>query len=158
MRAVVQRTLRSAVTSEGHECGRAGHGLTVLLGVGSDDTKDDVVYMAEKIMNLRIFEDDAGKMNRSLLDMGGDMLVVSQFTLYGDARRGRRPGFTGRHRRKWRRASTTTSLPLSGLGASPSVRAYFARKWSSPWTTTALLLFYWTVRKYFRRLPDGCAI
>ena len=95
MRAVVQRTLRSAVTSEGHECGRAGHGLTVLLGVGSDDTKDDVVYMAEKIMNLRIFEDDAGKMNRSLLDMGGDMLVVSQFTLYGDARRGRRPGFTG---------------------------------------------------------------
>lgn len=95
MRAVVQRTLRSAVTSEGHECGRAGHGLTVLLGVGSDDTKDDVFYMAEKIMNLRIFEDDAGKMNRSLLDMGGDMLVVSQFTLYGDARRGRRPGFTG---------------------------------------------------------------
>lgn len=141
MRAVIQRTLRSAVTSEGHECGRAGHGLTVLLGVGSDDTKDDVVYMADKIMNLRIFEDDVGKMNRSLLDMGGDMLVVpsSPSTAMPAGADGR--ALRGRHRRKWRCASTTTSLPLSGLRASPSVRAYFARKWSSPWTTTALLLF-----------------
>ena len=94
MRAVVQRTLTSAVTSEGVETGRAGLGLTVLLGVAQDDDEKDALYMAEKIVNLRIFEDDKGKMNRSLADIGGDMLVVSQFTLCGDVRRGRRPSFT----------------------------------------------------------------
>ena len=94
MRAVVQRTLTSSVTSEGVETGRAGLGLTVLLGVAQDDDEKDVLYMAEKISNLRIFEDDKGKMNRSLVDIGGDMLVVSQFTLCGDARHGRRPSFT----------------------------------------------------------------
>ena len=78
MRAVVQRTLQS----------------TVLLGIGNDDDSGDVAYMAEKIVNLRIFEDEDGKMNQSLLQKNGDMLVVSQFTLYGDARRGRRPSFT----------------------------------------------------------------
>lgn len=93
MRAVVQRTLSSQVTSEGELVGKAGFGLTVLLGVGREDTEKDAQYMAEKIANLRIFEDEAGKMNRSLLDVGGDMLVISQFTLYGDVRRGRRPGF-----------------------------------------------------------------
>lgn len=94
MRAVVQRTLTSFVTSEGVETGRAGLGLTVLLGVAQDDDEKDALYMAEKIANLRIFEDDKGKMNRSLVDIGGDMLVVSQFTLCGDARHGRRPSFT----------------------------------------------------------------
>ena len=94
MRAVVQRTLTSSVTSEGVETGRAGLGLTVLLGVAQDDDEKDALYMAEKIANLRIFEDDKGKMNRSLVDIGGEMLVVSQFTLCGDARHGRRPSFT----------------------------------------------------------------
>ena len=94
MRAVVQRTLTSSVTSEGLETGRSGLGLTVLLGVAQDDDEKDALYMAEKISNLRIFEDDKGKMNRSLVDIGGDMLVVSQFTLCGDARHGRRPSFT----------------------------------------------------------------
>ena len=94
MRAVVQRTLTSSVTSEGVETGRAALGLTVLLGVAQDDDEKDALYMAEKISNLRIFEDDKGKMNRSLVDIGGDMLVVSQFTLCGDARHGRRPSFT----------------------------------------------------------------
>lgn len=94
MRAVVQKTLTSSVTSDGVETGRAGKGLTVLLGVGQDDTEQDVRYMVDKITHLRIFEDDQDKLNLSLLDIGGDMLVVSQFTLYGDARHGRRPSFT----------------------------------------------------------------
>lgn len=94
MRSVVQRTIRSSVTSEGTETGRIGAGLTVLLGVGRDDDEKDVVYTADKILNLRIFEDEEGKMNQSLLQTGGEMLVVSQFTLYGDARHGRRPSFT----------------------------------------------------------------
>lgn len=93
MRAVVQRTLSSSVTSEGVETGRAGAGLTVLLGVANEDDEKDAQYMADKIVHMRIFEDDQGKMNRSLLDIGGDMLIVSQFTLYGDVRHGRRPGF-----------------------------------------------------------------
>ena len=94
MRAVIQRTIRSSVTSEGTETGRIGAGLTVLLGVGRDDDEKDVVYTADKILNLRIFEDEEGKMNQSLLQTGGEMLVVSQFTLYGDVRHGRRPSFT----------------------------------------------------------------
>lgn len=94
MRAVIQRTIRSSVTSEGTETGRIGAGLTVLLGVGRDDDEKDVVYTADKILNLRIFEDEEGKMNQSLLQKGGEMLVVSQFTMYGDVRHGRRPSFT----------------------------------------------------------------
>ena len=94
MRAVIQRTIRSSVTSEGTETGRIGAGLTVLLGVGRDDDEKDVVYTTDKILNLRIFEDEEGKMNQSLLQKGGEMLVVSQFTLYGDVRHGRRPSFT----------------------------------------------------------------
>lgn len=94
MRAVVQRTICSSVTSEGTETGRIGEGLTVLLGVGRDDDEKDVVYTADKILNLRIFEDEEGKMNQSLLQKSGEMLVVSQFTLYGDVRHGRRPSFT----------------------------------------------------------------
>ena len=94
MRAVIQRTIRSSVTSEGTETGRIGAGLTVLLGVGRDDDEKDVLYTADKILNLRIFEDEEGKMNQSLLQKSGEMLVVSQFTLYGDVRHGRRPSFT----------------------------------------------------------------
>ncbi|MCI5836620.1 MAG: D-aminoacyl-tRNA deacylase [Veillonellaceae bacterium] len=94
MRAVLQRTLRSQVTVDGEVVGRIGAGLTVLLGVGPEDTATDVQYMKDKILHLRIFEDDAGKMNRSLLDTAGELLIVSQFTLYGDCRKGRRPGFS----------------------------------------------------------------
>ena len=93
MRAVVQRTGWSEVSVNGDCVGRAAAGLTVLLGVGLEDTETDVNYMADKIANLRIFEDDAGKMNRSVLAVSGQILAISQFTLYGDCRKGRRPGF-----------------------------------------------------------------
>lgn len=92
MRAVVQKTLTSSVTSDGVLVGKAAEGLTVLLGVSVEDTEKDALYLADKIVHLRIFEDEAGKLNDSLLD--GDMLVISQFTLYGDARHGRRPSYT----------------------------------------------------------------
>ena len=94
MRAVVQRTRCSKVLVNEQLVGQAGPGLTVLLGIKSGDQISDAEYMIDKIINLRIFEDDEGKMNRSLLDCSGDILLVSQFTLYGDARRGRRPGFS----------------------------------------------------------------
>lgn len=94
MRAVIQRTNQSSVTSDGVETGRIGKGLTVLLGVGQNDTEKDVQYMVDKITNLRIFEDENDKLNLSLKDIGGSLLVISQFTLYGDARHGRRPSFT----------------------------------------------------------------
>jgi D-aminoacyl-tRNA deacylase len=93
MRAVVQRARAGSVSVENEEVARIGCGLVILLGVGKDDTTDDARWMAEKIANLRIFEDDQGKMNLSALDVGGEALVVSQFTLYGDCRKGRRPGF-----------------------------------------------------------------
>lgn len=93
MRAVVQRVSRARVTVEGCVTGEIGAGLMVLLGVGRQDTSPVAVSMAEKVANLRIFEDDQGKMNRSLLDAKGAALVVSQFTLYGDARGQRRPSF-----------------------------------------------------------------
>jgi D-aminoacyl-tRNA deacylase len=93
MRAVVQRVTQSTVTVDGQTVGEIGPGLMVLLGVGQNDTEQDADYLAEKIVHLRIFEDEAGKMNRSLLDSGGAMLIVSQFTLLGDCRKGRRPSF-----------------------------------------------------------------
>lgn len=93
MRAVVQRALSGRVTINGHEKGRIGRGLVVLLGVGVNDTPQDAVYLADKTANLRIFEDEGGKMNLSCLDVGGEVLVISQFTLYGDCRNGRRPSF-----------------------------------------------------------------
>lgn len=93
MRAVVQRVSRAKVTVEGNVTGETGAGLMVLLGVGKEDSSATAVAMAEKVANLRIFEDDAGKMNRSLLDVKGGALVVSQFTLYGDARGQRRPSY-----------------------------------------------------------------
>src|SRR5690554_3776685 len=94
MRAVIQRVSEARVVVDGQVVGRIGAGLVVLLGVGHQDTEQDADYLAEKIVNLRIFPDEQGKMNRSLLDTGGALLVVSQFTLYGDVRRGRRPSYT----------------------------------------------------------------
>lgn len=93
MRAVVQRVSQAQVTSEGELTGKIAAGLCVLLGVGSADSEREAAALADKVVNLRIFEDDAGKMNRSLRDIGGALLAVSQFTLYGDASRGRRPSF-----------------------------------------------------------------
>ena len=94
MRAVVQRVTEANVTVNGAVAGEINAGLCVLLGVGAEDTKRDAEWLAEKIVNLRIFEDEGGKMNRSLLEVGGRALIVSQFTLYGDCRKGRRPSFT----------------------------------------------------------------
>ena len=93
MRAVVQRVSRGRVVIGERITGEIGVGLVVLLGVGREDTPEAAAYLAEKIVHLRVFEDDEGKMNRSLAEAGGAVLVVSQFTLYGDVRRGRRPGF-----------------------------------------------------------------
>jgi D-tyrosyl-tRNA(Tyr) deacylase len=93
MRACVQRVSRAEVVVEGQIVGRIGVGLLVLLGVGVDDSADDAAQFADKIIELRIFPDDEGKMNRSLVEAKGAMLVVSQFTLYGDCRKGRRPSF-----------------------------------------------------------------
>jgi D-tyrosyl-tRNA(Tyr) deacylase len=95
MRAVVQRVRWARVRVEGETVGEVGPGLMVLLGAGTDDSERDVDYLAQKIVNLRIFEDDNRAMNRSLIEVGGDVLVVSQFTLYGDCRKGRRPSFVG---------------------------------------------------------------
>ena len=93
MRAVVQRVSRAKVTVDGRIGGEIAAGLMILLGVGREDTSATAVSMAEKVVNLRIFEDEQGKMNKSLLDVKGGALVVSQFTLYGDARGQRRPSF-----------------------------------------------------------------
>ena len=93
MRAVVQRVSRARVTVKDWTSGEIGLGLLVLVGVGHDDTEADATYLAEKIAGLRIFEDHDGKMNRGVIDVGGSVLAVSQFTLYGDVRRGKRPSF-----------------------------------------------------------------
>lgn len=93
MRAVIQRVSEAKVAVDQKECARMGPGLLVLLAAGQGDGEKEVDWMAEKIINLRIFPDDQERMNRSLLDSGGEMIVVSQFTLYGDCRKGRRPSF-----------------------------------------------------------------
>ena len=94
MRALVQRVSRAAVYTQDRPPAQIGRGMLILLGVGRGDTPDDLRFVAEKCAHLRIFEDTQGRMNRSLLEIGGEALVVSQFTLYGDTRRGRRPSFT----------------------------------------------------------------
>ena len=94
MRAVVQRVKNASVEVDGSIVGKIGKGLLVFLGVGEGDDNKNLEYMVDKILGLRIFEDNKGKMNLSLLDVGGELLVISQFTLYGDVRRGKRPSFT----------------------------------------------------------------
>lgn len=93
VRAVVQRVKRASVSVSGERAGEIGHGLLVLLGVGHGDTEAAADYLADKIVGLRIFEDEGGRMNRAAPEIGGAVLVVSQFTLYGDVRRGKRPSF-----------------------------------------------------------------
>jgi D-aminoacyl-tRNA deacylase len=94
MRSVIQRVSRAQVTVDKELVGTIGSGVVVLLGIHADDGEREARWMADKILNLRIFEDETGLMNRSLLEVGGEMLIVSQFTLYGDCRKGRRPGYS----------------------------------------------------------------
>jgi len=105
MRAVIQRVSTASVTITGNEHAAIGQGLMVLLGVGPDDNQDDVVWLAGKIARLRIFADETGKMNRSVADINGECLVVSQFTLFAATEKGNRPAFTGA-------ASPTIAIPL----------------------------------------------
>lgn len=93
MRAVVQRVTIAGVKVEGNLVGSIGAGFAVLLGISGDDTEKDIEYLVDKLVNLRVFDDSDGKMNISLLDAGGELLIVSQFTLYGDCRKGRRPSY-----------------------------------------------------------------
>jgi len=93
MRALLQRVSSGKVSVDDQVIAQIGHGLVILLGVGQEDTEEQAVYLAEKIANLRIFEDEQGKTNLSVLDVGGEAIVVSQFTLYADTRKGRRPSF-----------------------------------------------------------------
>ncbi len=93
MKALIQRVISASVAIDGDTVGEIGAGLCVFLGIGHDDTEKDVEWLAEKLINLRVFEDKAGKMNLSLRDVDGEMLIISQFTLYGDCRTGRRPSF-----------------------------------------------------------------
>ena len=94
MRAVIQRVNQASVQINGITTGKIGPGLVVLLGIRADDTSKDLQWLADKIVHLRIFDDKKGKMNISLADIGGEMLIISQFTLYGDCRKGRRPGYS----------------------------------------------------------------
>jgi D-aminoacyl-tRNA deacylase len=93
MRVVLQRSKEASVTVDGEVKGKIRSGAVLLVGITHEDTQEDARYVAEKIVNLRIFEDEEGKMNHSLLDVGGEILSISQFTLYGDVRKGRRPNF-----------------------------------------------------------------
>jgi len=95
MRAVIQRVRSAGVSVDGNKVGSIGAGMLVLLAAAADDGPDQVKWMAEKLCGLRIYSDEAGKMNLSLTQIGGEMLVVSQFTLYGDCRKGKRPSYTG---------------------------------------------------------------
>ena len=101
MRAVVQRVINASVEVDNEIIGKIGQGFLVLLGVGQNDDENDMKYIADKIINLRVFEDENEKMNLSLNDVGGEVLVVSQFTLFGDCRKGRRPSFDSAGDPKW---------------------------------------------------------
>jgi D-tyrosyl-tRNA(Tyr) deacylase len=127
MRAVVQRVSRARVTVEGRVTGEIGAGMMILLGVGREDTSAIAASMAEKVANLRIFEDDKGKMNRSLLDVKGAALVVSQFTLYGDARGQRRPSFiSAAPPEKAKQLYEEFALAIKNLGVSVSTGIFQA--------------------------------
>jgi len=102
---LLQRVSKASVTIDGETVGEIGHGLAILLGVGKNDTEKDAAWLADKCANLRVFDDDAGKMNRSLLDVAGEALIISQFTLWGDARKGRRPSYADA-------APPETAIPL----------------------------------------------
>lgn len=93
MRAIVQRVTSSRVVVDGRVIGEIGRGFNVLIGISKDDTEEDLKYIKDKVVNLRVFEDESNKMNKSLLDVEGEILAISQFTLYGDCRKGRRPNF-----------------------------------------------------------------
>lgn len=138
MRCVIQRVAQASVSVAGEQIGAIQQGFMVLIGVSTDDTDHDVHYMAEKVPNLRIFEDEAGKMNRSLKDVDGAILAVSQFTLYGDARGGRRPSFIAARARK-KPMNAMNSLLRRGarraFTSKPDVSARICRCRSS---TTAL--------------------
>lgn len=95
MRAVIQRVSQASVRIGGKTCGKIGRGLVILLGIRRGDNENDLRWLADKIVNLRIFGDQDGKMNLSAADIDGEVLIISQFTLYGDCRKGRRPGFSG---------------------------------------------------------------
>jgi D-tyrosyl-tRNA(Tyr) deacylase len=105
MRAVIQRVSEASVSADGECTGQIGRGLVVLLGIAANDTKAEADYLVEKVVGLRIFPDEAGRFDRSIQDVNGSILVVSQFTLYGDCRKGRRPSFSAA-------AGTDTALPL----------------------------------------------
>ena len=137
MRCVIQRVAQASVSVAGEQIGAIQQGFMVLIGVSTDDTDHDVHYMAEKVPNLRIFEDEAGKMNRSLKDVGGAILAVSQFTLYGDARGGRRPSSRRRARKKPMNAMSSSLRrgARRAFTSKPDVSARICRCRSS---TTAL--------------------
>jgi D-tyrosyl-tRNA(Tyr) deacylase len=117
MRAVVQRVRRASISVEGEEVGSIDLGILVFLGVGHEDGAEDAAYLAKKVVNLRIFADAQGKMNRSLLDVGGDLMAVSQFTLWGDCRKGRRPSFVAAAEPARARALYETFIEhVEGLG------------------------------------------
>ena len=120
MRALVQRVSQARVTVNEHVVGQIGQGLLVLLGVGLGDSEVQVKTLADKIAYLRIFGDDESKMNRSLLDVGGEVLVVSQFTLYAETRRGRRPGFTDAAFKTFPLSETSAGTLFSSCGRAPS--------------------------------------
>ena len=136
MRACVQRVHRAQVTVGGEVCGQIGQGMLVLLGVADGDDEADARWLAEKLAGLRIFEDDEEKMNLALGDVGGAMLVVSQFTLLGDCRKGRRPSFTTAAGRSWPSGSTRSLSTRSPSRALKWPRAGSANTWKSNWSTT----------------------